>query len=274
MVRSTRLSRALGLGSLGLGIVGMLAVAAPAGAAVTHENLPVIVVHTTNENFPYGSYPGWAAQGPATFPSMVTGNNDVSYVVQGYQPDVSGVTVGCTFKILSFRVDIQELQILQGQTAQIGFFVGTPGTTPAGTTHAFDGTAVLDPDVDGSIRLYQQDGVGLDGTLTITLPSPITQLDELPFGWVGLERELAVGPLWQISSASYQAEITCPELEQEQGQEQSLPATGLPFAPLIGATGFALAGVGAVLVARRRRTPAHWHTDQQPLVGARTTRRD
>jgi LPXTG-motif cell wall-anchored protein len=65
-----------------------------------------------------------------------------------------------------------------------------------------------------------------------------------------------VGPLWQINSASYQAELTCPDLEQEP-EPGLLPATGPASAALIGAAGFVLAGVGTVLVARPRRTPAH-----------------
>ncbi|MEP6479192.1 MAG: hypothetical protein ABJB03_07365 [Rhodoglobus sp.] len=259
MVLSTRRSRLLGLGSLGLGVVGavgMLAVAAPAGAAPTQLDIPVVVVHTTNENFSNGSYPGWAPEGPATFPSIVAANQDTSYVVQSYQPDLSKVPVGCSAKLLSFRVDVEALQILQGQTAQIGYFVGTPAKAVAGTTQSFEGTAIVDPDPGGFFHLYQV-GSGLDGTLTITLPSPITP-DAVPFGWVGLDLDgPARGPLWQINSASYQADITCPEQEQEQGQgqEQSLAVTGPASVAPIGAAGFVLAGVGAVLIARSRRTP-------------------
>jgi LPXTG-motif cell wall-anchored protein len=260
MVLSMRRSRTLGLGSLGLGVVGMLAVAAPAGAATTHQNLEVIVVHTTNENFSLGEYPGWAPEGPATFPSAVAANQDTSYVVQSYQPNFSKVTQGCSIKILSFSVEIEALQTLQNQGAQFGFFVGTPAVAVEGTTHAFDGTGIVDPE-GGVFSLYPDQMGDLDGTLTLTLPSPIPGY-AVPFGWVGLVLDgPARGPLWQINSASYQAEVTCLELEQEQqeqgqGQERLLPATGPASTALIGSAGFALAGVGVLLVARPRRRPA------------------
>jgi hypothetical protein len=237
----------------------MLGVAAPAGAATTHQNLDVIVVHTTNENFSGGENPGWAPEGPATFPSIVDANQDTSYVLQSYQPNFSEVT-HCAVKLLSFTVDIEALQILQNQGAQIGFFVGTPAVAVAGTTHAFEGTGIVDPE-NNVFSLYTGPMGQLHGTLTVTLPSPIPGY-AVPFGWVGLTLYgPATGPLWQINSVSYQAEVTCPELgqEQEPGQkpEQLLAATGSASAALIGAAGFVLAGVGVLLVARPRRRPAH-----------------
>lgn len=260
MVRSTRRSRLLGLrsvalGAVGLGALGMLAGATPAGAATAHQNLEVIVVHTTTENFSLGEYPGWAPEGPATFPSAVAANQDTSYVVQSYQPNFSKVTRGCSIKILSFTVDIEALQILQNQGAQVGFFVGTPAAPVVGTTYAFDGTGIVDPEA-GFFSLYPSQTGDLHGTLTVTLPSPIPGY-AVPFGWVGLTLYgPATGPLWQINSASYQAELTCLELEQEPAPEGLLPATGPASTALMGAAGFVLAGVGVLLVARTRRRPA------------------
>lgn len=242
-----------------LGTVGSLVVAAPAIAATVPADVTdVVVVHTTAENFYYaGPYTPWEPEGPAVFPSIVDSGEGDGYVLQAYEPVVAE---DCVFEISSFSVDVEALDVVlspESGPVESGFFVGFPAGTVDGTTAEFEGTGTV-ANNSTYVTVENVDGE-LDGTLTLTLPEPITIADTA-FGWLGLyTTSEAEGPLWQINSVSYQGEMTCPDPAPVPSPTTTpapvaaLAATGseLPLLTVLG--GVSLLAVGGALVFIRLR---------------------